>query len=80
MPEYTELYALWYTEVTEDLNEESEFIVTANCCVGVTDNLDRAEAVEMFLVENGYKSPILETIHNYHDGTTIYDVFNKLPH
>lgn len=73
---YTEHYRIWYVDYVE--SDTGIGYRKARRLVGNTENLDRAEAVEMFLVENGYEGVIIETVHYFDDGTVEDDVLNKL--
>jgi hypothetical protein len=79
MPDYTESFRLWYTHIYLGNSPEWE-TMEKRIPLGQTSILERAEAVEMFLVENGYQGVVIETVHHYYDGHVEDDVFNKLGH
>lgn len=56
---YVEIHKLWYNDAASG----------ERVCFGQTENFDRAEAVEMFLWENGYFSVRIETVRVYTDGS-----------
>lgn len=77
MPDYTESYRLWYTHIYLGNPPEWETI-EKRIPLGQTSILERAEAVETFLAENGYQGVVIETVRHYHDGHVEDGVFNKL--
>jgi hypothetical protein len=76
MPGFDEEYRVWYVEEVEgDTGIGTKLVWRVS---GQTPNFDRAEAVEMFFVENGYERVVIETVRYYDDGHIEDDVYNKL--
>lgn len=75
---YVELYRVWYSEIFDESISEENPLRSADKCVGETENLDRAEAVEMFLWENGFQKVRIETLRVYENGDMGNSVFSSM--